>query len=91
MNVLISSPSMHKVHHSRDERFADRNYGNIFTIWDRMFGTFVHSKYGRDIDYGVIGEDAAEQQTALGLLKRPFVRLSDAEVVSTDQMPGQPT
>ena len=38
---LMSSPSNHRVHHGRDDRSLDSNYGGIFIIWDRLFGTFV--------------------------------------------------
>jgi alkylglycerol monooxygenase len=34
------SPSNHRVHHSVNMRYMDRNYGGILIIWDRLFGTF---------------------------------------------------
>ncbi len=37
----FSSPSNHRVHHAVNDRYIDRNYGGIFMIWDRLFGTFV--------------------------------------------------
>lgn len=72
LTLAIPSPAMHKVHHSRDQHFTDRNFGNIFSFWDRLFGTFVPAHLGRDIDYGIDGEDRAERQSALGLMQRPF-------------------
>lgn len=72
-NLVVSSPSFHKVHHSRDESFTNTNYGNIFTIWDRIFGTFRPASDGWTIDYGMSGEDDASRQTVGGLLKRPFL------------------
>jgi sterol desaturase/sphingolipid hydroxylase (fatty acid hydroxylase superfamily) len=72
ISLVFSSPNMHKVHHSRDQHFTDTNYGNIFSIWDRLFGTFTPSKHGRDIDYGLEGYDEPAQQTTLGLLMIPF-------------------
>ena len=38
---VMSSPSNHRVHHGRDDRSLDTNYGGIFIIWDRIFGTYV--------------------------------------------------
>jgi hypothetical protein len=70
ITFVFSSPNMHKIHHSRHQRFTDRNYTNIFSIWDRLGGTFTPSKHGRDIVYGLEGEDVAERQSTLGLLKR---------------------
>ena len=37
---LLSTPSHHRVHHSVNPQYIDRNHGGIFIIWDRMFGTF---------------------------------------------------
>ena len=72
ITFVFSSPNMHKVHHSRDQRHADRNYTNIFSIWDRLFGTFTPARLGRDVDYGLEGFDAAHHQTTSGLLLLPL-------------------
>lgn len=72
ITFFFSSPNMHKIHHSRDPRFIDHNYTNIFSVWDRLFGTFVASKHGRDIAYGLEGYDTAERQTTMALLLMPF-------------------
>lgn len=37
---LIVTPSQHRVHHAINPIYIDKNYGNIFTCWDRWFGTF---------------------------------------------------
>ena len=37
---IFMTPSQHRVHHGSDEIYLDRNYGAVFSIWDRMFGTF---------------------------------------------------
>jgi sterol desaturase/sphingolipid hydroxylase (fatty acid hydroxylase superfamily) len=53
---VFNTPSHHRVHHGADPQYLDRNYGGIFIIWDRLFGTFeaeAHTpRYGltRDID-----------------------------------------
>lgn len=38
-NVLIT-PSLHGVHHASDDKYLDKNYGDVFVFWDKMFGTF---------------------------------------------------
>lgn len=40
MSYFLVSPDMHKVHHHYVLPYTDSNYGNIFSIWDRLFGTF---------------------------------------------------
>ncbi|MDH3006176.1 sterol desaturase family protein [Gordonia alkanivorans] len=38
---VFNTPSHHRVHHGRDPEYLDRNYGGVFIIWDRMFGSFT--------------------------------------------------
>jgi alkylglycerol monooxygenase len=38
---ILNTPSHHRVHHGVNEQYLDKNYGGIFIIWDRLFGTFV--------------------------------------------------
>ncbi len=40
VEYVFVTPSHHRVHHARDEKYLDKNYGSTFVIWDRMFGTF---------------------------------------------------
>ncbi len=37
----IITPSNHRVHHGSDEKYIDKNFGVLFTFWDRLFGTYV--------------------------------------------------
>ena len=41
LSYIIVSPNMHKVHHHFELPYTDSNYGNIFSIWDRLFGTYM--------------------------------------------------
>ena len=41
LEYVFNTPSHHRVHHGKDARYLDRNYGGILIIWDRMFGTFA--------------------------------------------------
>ncbi len=40
LEYIIVTPSHHRVHHAMNDLYMDKNYGQIFIIWDRMFGTF---------------------------------------------------
>lgn len=73
LRLLVVTPNMHKVHHSRDQRETDSNYSNIFSLWDRLFGTYTSSIDFRRLNYGLEGFDGKERQTLSGLLKMPFV------------------
>lgn len=40
LEQIIITPSHHRVHHAINPEYIDKNYGQIFIIWDRLFGTF---------------------------------------------------
>ena len=52
LSYVIVSPDMHKVHHHNLLPYTDANFGNIFSIWDRLFGTYMHLDREK-IVYGV--------------------------------------
>lgn len=69
---VIVSPNMHKVHHHLERPYTDSNYGNIFSCWDRLFGTFQHLRPS-DLKYGLdthIRE--GDSETIRMLLQAPF-------------------
>lgn len=72
LSYFIVSPNMHKVHHHYKMPYTDSNYGNIFSVWDRIFGTF--KKLDTDkIIYGVdMFPDEKENSNIKDLLKQPF-------------------
>jgi len=72
LSWIIVSPDMHKVHHHYVLPYTDSNYGNIFSIWDRIFGTFM--RLDREaIIYGVDTFPNEKENSAIkSLLKQPF-------------------
>ena len=40
LEYIIVTPSHHRVHHAINKEYLDKNYGQIFIIWDKLFGTF---------------------------------------------------
>lgn len=40
-DLVFTSPSNHRVHHSINPQYIDKNYGSILIIWDRLFGTYM--------------------------------------------------
>jgi sterol desaturase/sphingolipid hydroxylase (fatty acid hydroxylase superfamily) len=67
---LISTPSMHLVHHSRRAVETDSNYATGLTLWDRLFGTFSPSTSPHGI--GLDGFDLPGHQTLGGMLRNPW-------------------
>jgi sterol desaturase/sphingolipid hydroxylase (fatty acid hydroxylase superfamily) len=38
--LVMNTPSHHRVHHGRNPRYLDRNHAGVLIVWDRLFGTF---------------------------------------------------
>ena len=72
LSYVIVSPDMHKVHHHNLLPYTDANYGNIFSIWDRLLGTYMHLDREK-IVYGVdTFPDEKRNSSLKELLKQPF-------------------
>lgn len=72
LSYFIVSPNMHKVHHHYVLPYTDSNYGNIFSVWDRLFGTFTTLPKEKLV-YGVDTHMAPEEHNKLkNLLQIPF-------------------
>jgi len=41
IEAIFNTPSHHRVHHGSNRAYLDTNYGGIFIVWDRLFGTFA--------------------------------------------------
>ena len=72
LSYLIVSPDMHKTHHHYRLPYTDSNFGNIFSIWDRLFGTYI--PFDREkLVYGVdVFFDEEGNRKISNLLKQPF-------------------
>ena len=51
LEYLMVTPSHHRVHHASKPEYLDKNYGDMFIIWDKLFGTF--KKEESEIVYGL--------------------------------------
>jgi sterol desaturase/sphingolipid hydroxylase (fatty acid hydroxylase superfamily) len=72
LSLVFTWPNLHKVHHSRDARTTDTNYGNLVSWWDRLFFTFTPARHGATVAYGLDGFDDPAAQTTAALLALPF-------------------
>tara|TARA_E500000178_G_scaffold54214_1_gene50401 strand:+ start:1265 stop:2470 length:1206 start_codon:yes stop_codon:yes gene_type:complete len=53
-NYFVTA-SNHRVHHAQNEQYIDKNYGGVFIIWDRMFGTHKIENEDEPCIYGIRG------------------------------------
>ena len=75
LSYVFVSPNMHKVHHHWQQPYTDSNYGAVFSIWDRLFGTFKKLdakkiRYGLDRYY-----PNDKDEDFFTLMKKPFGKL----------------
>jgi len=52
VEAVMNTPSHHRVHHGSNHKYLDKNYGGIFIMWDKMFGSFA--KEDEDVVYGLV-------------------------------------
>jgi len=79
--LVFVTPDVHHVHHSRDQQFTDSNFADLFTVWDRILGTYREAPDRRGIAYGLPEFDEDRHQTVRGMALMPF-----EAVRSTPQM-----
>ncbi len=72
---LLVTPDWHRVHHAVNRSEHDRNFGNILTVWDRLFGTATEQPRAghRAMAIGLVGYSNPGEQTLWRLLRQPFL------------------
>ena len=53
IEYVLVTPSNHRVHHGKNDYCIDKNYGGVFCVWDRMFGTYADERADEPIVYGL--------------------------------------
>ncbi len=71
IGLVLITPNMHKFHHHDELPWTDTNYGNIFSFWDRLFGTLVVDD-PRKVNFGLDIMDPIHADNVLYQLKSPF-------------------
>ena len=75
LRLLISTPAMHRLHHSVFQKETDSNYGTIFSFWDRLFRTYI-SPAKKDLarmSLGLAVKEKSKIQSFWWLLENPFL------------------
>jgi len=53
--LIFVTPSNHRVHHAINNEYVDKNYGGVFILWDRLFGSFQEELEEEECVYGIRG------------------------------------
>ncbi len=56
LDLVLVTPSAHRVHHGSNNLYLDKNFGSILIVWDRLFGTFQPET--EPVRYGLTGGKA---------------------------------
>ncbi|NSL86002.1 sterol desaturase family protein [Chitinophaga sp. Mgbs1] len=56
LEKIFITPSLHRVHHAKNFIYLDRNYGETFSVWDRIFKTFQPELHDVRPVYGIISD-----------------------------------
>lgn len=69
---LFVTPAIHRIHHSADRPGIDANFGQMFSFWDRLFGTYRAPAGDAPPRIGVTGHDDDSWQSVSGMLATPW-------------------
>lgn len=72
LDQVLITPSLHSVHHARNALYLDTNYANMFSFWDRLFGTYQLEVKEEEPVFGVTDESVKSASilgSQLGLWK----------------------
>lgn len=75
LNNIVLCPHWHQLHHSADPRHYDKNFGLLFSFWDRLFGTLVVPEPQEDFKFGLIDRDVGDYQSLYGLYIMPLKKM----------------
>ena len=53
LEAVLMTPSHHRVHHAQNARYIDKNYGGMFIVWDRLFGSYEPEADDEPVVFGV--------------------------------------
>lgn len=71
LSWIIVTPNMHKFHHHRELPWTDSNFGNVLSVWDRLFGTLVYED-PEDVVFGLDDVDETRDEDVKYQLTVPF-------------------
>jgi sterol desaturase/sphingolipid hydroxylase (fatty acid hydroxylase superfamily) len=91
LGYVFVSPQFHRIHHSIEVRHQDRNFGNIFSIWDRLFGT-LYAATDEYPETGVVGMDFSTTGPVRAIAQQlvdPFRRIRNGWNATADRAPRE--
>ncbi len=75
---VLVTPALHRLHHARELRDLNSNFGTVLSLWDRALGTLRDSDGARRFETGLPGATGEREMSFLRALAAPFVRAAGA-------------
>jgi sterol desaturase/sphingolipid hydroxylase (fatty acid hydroxylase superfamily) len=72
LNVVLVTPRMHGIHHSKPFDETNSNWSSVFSWWDRLHGTLHLNVPQSEIDVGIAGYALPQDNTVAAVLAMPF-------------------
>jgi sterol desaturase/sphingolipid hydroxylase (fatty acid hydroxylase superfamily) len=78
-DVLLVTPRNHRVHHYNDRDSQSHNFGAVFSIWDRLFGTYKDKNNNEEESFGVAGYSprsmlVMQKETIMQFSKKKYIK-----------------
>ncbi len=70
---MLVTPSMHRLHHAQSSTLPNRNFGTIFSVFDRGLGTMTRFPAAARFGTGIVDADGDQQMSLFVALKSPFL------------------
>jgi len=80
LGFVFITPGLHQVHHHYQNPYTDSNYGDVLSIWDRIFGT-LRRMPSEDLVFGIdtYMRDKEEENNFISIFKIPFKALKQED------------
>ena len=71
---IVVTPRLHRLHHARAPAYSNKNFGTVFTLFDRTFRTLADHAEGHRFETGIEGAEGNSQMSLRTALAAPFAR-----------------
>jgi sterol desaturase/sphingolipid hydroxylase (fatty acid hydroxylase superfamily) len=86
VGFIFITPNLHQVHHHFKQPYTDSNYGDVLSIWDRMFGSFQRLD-AKNLVFGVdTYMEKKENGNFIFLTKMPFGKYRSKEIIQEKEI-----
>ncbi len=90
LRTVIVTPAMHRVHHAEAVPLQNTNFSTVFSVWDRLFGTYLPMPSSAHAHCGLAELPHGSELNAVQLLLLPFRRPLDHYSVAESLSDGSP-